>query len=183
MEALCNKLLLTGAHDILKIKYFTARITARSDDPSGPTRQDVYWRALAAYCPKVEIIEGFFLSSEKFSYLAPAAGKGFVKTIKTEEKGSDVNFAVHMLNDAWLDAYDCAVMLSNDSDMYESASLVKTHCHKRIGWFVPENPDIHVSKKLAGVMDFKRKLTNFILADSQLPPTIPGTTITKPTSW
>ena len=27
---------------------------------------------------------------------------------KTEEKGSDVNLAVHMLNDAWLNKYDVA---------------------------------------------------------------------------
>lgn len=32
-----------------------------------------------------------------------------VEVVKTEEKGSDVNLAVHLLNDAWLDVYDCAV--------------------------------------------------------------------------
>ena len=36
---------------------------------------------------------------------------------KTEEKGSAVNLAVHLLNDGWLDAYDCAVVISNDSDL------------------------------------------------------------------
>lgn len=48
-----------------------------------------------------------------------------VDIIKTEEKGSDVNLAVHLLNDGWLDAYDCAVVVSNDSDLAEAMRLVK----------------------------------------------------------
>ena len=183
LETLCDNLLLPTAHDVVKIKFFSARISARKDDPDAPTRQDVYWRALAKFCPKVEIIEGFFLSSEKFSFLAPCAGKGFVKTVKTEEKGSDVNLAVHMLNDAWMDAYDCAVMISNDSDMYESVHMLKTYCKKRIGWVFPDNSNVHLSKKLSGMMDFKRKLSTSILANSQLPAVIPGTTIRKPSNW
>ena len=30
----------------------------------------------------------------------------FAQVIKTEENGSDVNLAVHLLNDAWLNEYD-----------------------------------------------------------------------------
>lgn len=88
-----------------------------------------------------------------------------------------------MLNDAWKNEYDCAVLLSNDSDMYESASLVKTNCSKRIGWLYPDNPEVHLSKKLMGIVDFKRKITAAILTASQLPDTIPGTNITKPHVW
>ena len=33
-------------HQILKIKYFTARVSARRNDPSQPQRQDVYLRAI-----------------------------------------------------------------------------------------------------------------------------------------
>ena len=181
LEALCNNLLPSDKHEIAQIKFFSARISARKDDPDAPTRQDVYWRALKKFCPKVEIIEGFFLSSEKFSFLAPSAGKGFVKTIKTEEKGSDVNLAVHMLNDAWLNKYDCAVMLSNDSDMYESINLLKQYCHKRVGWGFPEK--VHISKKLSSIVDFKLRLTNSLLEKSQLPEIIQGSTIHKPARW
>ena len=49
----------------------------------------------------------------------------FTQVYKTEEKGSDVNLALHVLNDAWLDQYDCAVIVSNDSDLAESLRLVK----------------------------------------------------------
>ena len=183
LELLCDQVLLPSAHDILAIKYFSARISARKDDPGAPTRQDMYWKALRAFCPKVEIIEGFFLQSEKMSYLAPSAGHGFVKTIKTEEKGSDVNLAVHMLNDAWLDKYDCAVMISNDSDMYESVNLLKKYCHKRVGWCLPDNPGVHISRKLADIPDFKRKINAEVLSKSLLPNPIPGTKIHKPATW
>jgi uncharacterized LabA/DUF88 family protein len=57
--------------------------------------------------------------------------------IKTEEKGSDVNLAVHLLNDGWLDAYDCAVVVSNDSDIAEAMRLVRHHHGKRIGLITP----------------------------------------------
>ena len=37
--------------------------------------------------------------------LPRADGKGFIRVLKSEEKGSDVNLAVHLLHDAWLDKY------------------------------------------------------------------------------
>lgn len=183
LDLLCNNLLSSSKHQIIKIKYFSARISARPDDPQAPTRQDVYWRALKKHCPNIEIIEGFFLRSEKFSHLAPSAGHGIVKTVKTEEKGSDVNLAVHMLNDAWKNNYDCAVMLSNDSDMYESLRLIKSDCTKQIGWVYFDFPNVHISQKINNIIDFKLRLSNSILAKSQLPNNIPGTTICKPKSW
>jgi hypothetical protein len=36
---------------------------------------------------------------------------------KNEEKGSDVNLAVHLLDDSWRSGFDCAVIVSNDSDL------------------------------------------------------------------
>lgn len=55
-----------------------------------------------------------------------------VNIIKTEEKGSDVNLAVHPLNDGWLDAYDCAVVVSNDSDLAEAMRLVKARKERKL---------------------------------------------------
>lgn len=60
-----------------------------------------------------------------------------VEILKTEEKDSDVNIAVHLLNDAWLDAYDCAVVVSNDGDLAEALRLVKLHHRKVIGLIFP----------------------------------------------
>ena len=43
---------------------------------------------------------------------------------RPEEKGSDVNLGVHMLNDAWRDAYDIAAIVTNDTDLVEPMKLV-----------------------------------------------------------
>lgn len=56
----------------------------------------------------------------------PTLQNKWVDIIKTEEKGSDVNLAVHLLNDAWQNVYDCAVVLSNDSDLKEAITLIQT---------------------------------------------------------
>jgi uncharacterized LabA/DUF88 family protein len=55
--------------------------------------------------------------------LAPP-DKGYVRVTKTEEKGSDVNIATHLLMDAFDDAYELAVIISNDSDLLEPIKVV-----------------------------------------------------------
>jgi len=59
-----NKLcsLLLPRHTINRIKYFTARVRARRDDPGQPARQEIYFRALRTL-PNVEIIFGHFLTN------------------------------------------------------------------------------------------------------------------------
>ncbi len=127
-------LLPADRHEITKVKFFTARIDARNNDPDAPRRQDVYLRALSAYRPQVEIVFGHFLSHAAMRPYAPPA-TGWAKVTLTEEKGTDVNLAVHLLNDAWLDSYDCAVVVSNDSDLAEAMRLAKER-NKLIGWMV-----------------------------------------------
>jgi len=53
--------LLLPKNDIVGIKYFTARITARPGDPDQPVRQDTYLRALRTV-PNLSIHFGHFLS-------------------------------------------------------------------------------------------------------------------------
>ena len=104
-----------------------------------------------------------------------------VQVLRTEEKGSDVNLAVHLLNDAWLDKYDCAVVVSNDSDVAEGMRLAKEHVGKRIGLVTPGKR--RTSQVLRGVADFTRHVRLQALRDSQLPNPIPGTNLRKPMSW
>ena len=102
--------------------------------------------------------------------------------IKTEEKGSDVNLAVHLLNDAWLDAYDCAVVVSNDSDLAEAMRLVRFHHpSKIIGLISPEEG--RTSKQLKIHANFVRHIRKSALAASLLPSPILGTSIHKPAAW
>ena len=169
-------------HNILKVKYFTARVSGTSKDPSKPQRQDVYLRALQHHRPEVEVYFGHFLSHKVTVPLAqPIRGQRTAMVIRTEEKGSDVNLAVHLLNDGWLDAYDCAVIVSNDSDLAEAMRLLKHQHGKRIGLVTPGtgNP----SRQLMAHADFCRRTRPNTLQESQLPNPIPGTNIHKPACW
>ena len=112
----------------------------------------------------------------------PQRGRRTVEVVKTEEKGSDVNLAVHLVNDAWLDAYDCAAVVTNDSDIAEAMRLVKKHHPaKRIGLLLPRaGSPSHQLRKHA---DFTRPIRTGAVASSQLPDPIPGTSIRKPDTW
>ncbi len=170
-------------HGIVAVKYLTARVSATPRDPAKPQRQNVYLRALTTHRPEVEPIFGHFLTHIVQMPRAPAtANVRMVNVMKTEEKGSDVNLAVHLLNDAWLDRYDCAVVVSNDSDLSEAMRLVKHHHpQKRIGLIVPgaRRP----SQQLSALADFRRHIRTCALQNCQLPDPIPGTQLHKPATW
>ena len=174
---------LKPSHEIVRIKYFTALVSSTPQDPDKTLRQKTYLRALQSHAPEIEVHYGHFLSHEVKAPLArPAAGKTYEIIIKTEEKGSDVNLAVHLLNDAWLDHYDCAVVVSNDSDLAEAMRLVRLHHpSKSIGLISPEQG--RTSKQLKIHANFVRAIRKSVLASCQLPSPIPGTTLCKPESW
>lgn len=180
-------LLLKPENQILSIKYFTALVTGKID-PDQPIRQKTFIRALEKYIPEISVYYGEFLSHNVMQPLACPIDKTcfgkpikFANIIKTEEKGSDVNLALHLLNDAWLDLYDCAVVVSNDSDLAESLKLVKTQHKKIIGLVTPS--DTHPSRELMQYATFNKRIRKGLLAASQLPSPIPGTTIRKPKVW
>ena len=134
-----------------------------------------------SYIPEVEIYYGHFLEHTVNMPLANPNGKNrFVDVIKREEKGSDVNLAVHFLNDAWLNRYDCGVIISNDSDLAESVKLVRSQTTKKIGII---SPFPRVSKELKQHSHFQRTIRKNVLASCQLPEKIPNTNITKPQQW
>ena len=181
LPALCEKI-LQGHHDILMVKYFTARVSATPTDPSKPQRQDVYLRALRHHRTEVEVYFGHFLSHKIRAPLAhPAGRERTAEVIRTEEKGSDVNLAVHLLNDGWLDAYDCAAVVSNDSDIAEAMRLVRQYHGKRIGLVTPAKG--RPSRQLMAHTDFARPIRSGALRLSQLPDPIPGTNTREPARW
>jgi uncharacterized LabA/DUF88 family protein len=179
------KSVLDQKHSILLIKYFTALVSSPPNDPQKTTRQQVYLRALKTYIPEIEVYYGHFLSNPiRAPLVNPTSSQKFADVIKTEEKGSDVNLAVHLLNDAWLNKYDCAIVVSNDSDLAESMRLVREQHHKIMGLFVPGFPkDRSISRELKRYANFVRPIRPETLNASQLPDPIPGTNVHKPKSW
>jgi len=92
--------------------------------------------------------------------------------------------AIHALNDAWLDHYDCAVIVSNDRDLTESLRLIKEQNKKMVGLIFPSmDKNRHPSKALAQHADFTKIILKSTLIDCQLPNPIPGTNISKPIDW
>ena len=117
LGALFAKLL--PGNDIHRIRYFTARIKPRPDDPQAPARQDAYLTALRSI-PRLTVHLGHFLETTPRMRLAsppPPPAAQTVQVIKTEEKGSDVNLASFMLTDAYDGDCQMAVVVTNDSDL------------------------------------------------------------------
>jgi len=180
-----NKLceLLLPKHTIHRIEYFTARVTARSGDPGQPTRQQIFLRALATL-PNVEIIFGHFLSSEALMPLAQLkfGKREYAKVIKTEEKGSDVNLATHLVRDAFRNEFDAAVLITNDSDLKEPVRIVRRELGFPVGILNPHN---RASRTLAEEASFVKQIRKGVLKNSQFPRTLHDRhgVITKPKSW
>ncbi|HAT1821256.1 NYN domain-containing protein [Legionella pneumophila serogroup 1] len=175
--------LLDSSHQIDKIKYYTAHISSRNDNDSSRARQRYYLNALEKYIPEIEIYYGHYLT-HKINAKVVNPPPEFIQVYKTEEKGSDVNLALHVLNDAWLDLYDCAVIVSNDSDLAESLRLVKRQTDKLIGVVFPSSDHKRrPSRELVQYADFIKPIRKNALKNSQLPDQIPGTDIHKPEQW
>jgi uncharacterized LabA/DUF88 family protein len=174
--------LLQKHNQIVEIKYFTALVSGIFDHRQ-PIRQKTYIRAIQSYIKELHVYYGHFLTHQVSAPKAPLANPPkFSKVYKTEEKGSDVNLAVHLLNDAWLDKYDCAVIISNDSDLAESLRLIRSQTNKKLGIISPiikGHPSIELQKHV----HFVKKIRRGVLKISQLPNPIPGTTIRKPKTW
>ncbi len=174
--------MLEDKHEIVTIKYFTTEVLEREHDPSVLIRQQSYIRALEKTIPEFNAYYGRFLENEKQMRRADNPKKS-VMVIRTEEKQSDVNLCVHLVNDAWRDGYyDCAVIVSNDTDMVGGMKMMKEcHSKKKRGLITP--PKYTVSKSLKDYADFSIKISRQQLKNAQLPERIPDSNIYKPPQW
>ena len=149
------------------IRYFTARVKADPLDPDQRIRQEVYLRALRA-CGNVRIHFGHFTSH---IVALPRAGstKGkmrFTRVIRTEEKGSDVNLATHLVNDAHVGSFDVAIVVTNDSDLVEPIRIVTQGVGLPVGLL---NPCDQPAGGLKRVATFYTVLRPTILRKAQFP--------------
>jgi uncharacterized LabA/DUF88 family protein len=174
--------LLLPNDQIQTIKYFTALLKARPKDPDQPRRQQTFLRALRTI-PNLEIIEGTFLSHHIDMPLAPP-NKGFARVVKTEEKGSDVNLATHLLVDGFRNRYELAVVVSNDSDLVLPIRTVMQELGKPVGVLAPVRHG-HPSYELTRNATFFKKIRDTVLAKSQFASTLTDAqgSIHKPSSW
>lgn len=106
LRSMCRRLLSAQQHLDL-VRYFTTRIR---NNPAQHSRQQTYIDALLAR-GAVEIDYGHFLSQSARCRTCGATWR------RNEEKKTDVNIAVRLLEDAFDDLFDVAIIVSGDSDL------------------------------------------------------------------
>jgi uncharacterized LabA/DUF88 family protein len=177
-------------NQIIGTKYFTAKVTALPDNPDQPIRQMMFWRALRTL-PNLEIIEGDFRTRKVMAAVVNPP-PNFMQVFKTEEKGSDVNLAAHLLMDGFRNRYECAIVVSGDSDLVTPIRMVRDELKKPIGVLNPQRlsgPNCRPERKSAGLQHaalfYKKGVSWAQLQASQFPPTMTDAhgTFTKPASW
>ena len=174
---------LLGPDDrIDKARYFTARVKARNGNADAARDQQIYLSALATL-PEIEIHYGRFLAKTKTRPLV-SPPFSFVEVHDTEEKGSDVNLASHLLFDAWQGRMDTALILSQDTDLLEPMRLLSQEIKMPIGlvWLDNNQP----GKNHRNVVSFIRHATPARLSSAQFPTRLMGKNghiIEKPFNW
>lgn len=177
-------------NQIIGTKYFTAKVRALPANPGQPTRQLFFWRALRTL-PDLEIIEGDFRTREVMAAVV-SPPPSFVKVFKTEEKGSDVNLAAHLLLDGFRNHYDCAIVVSGDSDLVTPIRMVRDELRKPVGVLNPQRlsgPNCRPPRKNAGLQHaasfYQNGVTWAQLLAAQFPPTLTDAhgSFHKPATW
>ena len=105
-----------------------------------------------------------------------------VKASKPEEKRTDVNIACHLLNDAWKDLFDAAIIISNDSDLMEPIRMVIKERGKPVYVMSPQIGK-RVAEDLTKHATGTRHMRTSMLRGCLLPDNIPGTNIRRPIVW
>jgi len=177
-------------NQIVATKYFSAQVSALPRDPDQPTRQMIFWRALRTL-PQFEIILGDF-RTRKVRAAVVSPPPNFIEVFKTEEKGSDVNLASHLLMDGFRAVYDCAIIVSGDSDLVTPIRMVRDELKKPVGVLNPQRlsgPSRRPERKSAGLQQaasfYQKGVTWAQLQSAQFPSTMNDThgAFTKPSTW
>jgi hypothetical protein len=177
---------LLRRHDsIHKIRYFTA---LSSSGMSGD--QMAYLRAIETL-PLVNVVLGRYKTkSVKCRVSPPLCSLQPANRIFSipEEKRTDVNIAISMLDDAYQNLCDHLIVVSGDSDLVPAVNMVKFRFPtKLVTVYVPtRNPIRGAAVELRAAADKNRDLPLNLLKLAQLPASISdgsGGFITKPASW
>ena len=179
LGALCRRMLPNDA--IQSIAYFTAIVSARSHDPDLPMRQQMYLRALRTI-GNLKVVKGHFLTHSCRMVLTGSNPPQKVWVDKTEEKGSDVNIASHLLRDGFKSAFEVAVLITNDSDLVEPVRIVRRELGLPVGIL---NPHQHHSAGLRAEATFMKRIRQSDVAACQFPNSMNDATgqFHKPAAW
>ena len=171
------------------VHYFTARAGGADKEP-----QSAYLEALET-TPLVEVHLGNFKRREIRCRVQACGHTGNRHFGKYEEKHTDVNIALRMLDDAHQDLCDQLVLVTGDSDLVPAIELVKRRFpEKGVAVYVPVNGDSSTRAKnarrnkvrqLSQVSDSAKPLPPEMIRGSQFPATLTHETetIQRPAGW
>lgn len=183
LAALAQRL-LRDDDTVNRIRYFTARIDSRGD-PQAPQRQETYLRALRTI-PNLSIDYGQFKTRTKMQRLAnpPASGPKRVEVLVTEEKGSDVNLATHLLWDAFNGDGSASLVTSGDTDLVRPIEVVARRLNRMVG-VINGTLKAAPTRELASVTSWVKRLRVGVLRDSQFPEILYDSTgaFRRPATW
>lgn len=199
MKALADTIVPAGT-EVSRVNYYTAPVSGKVDH-NAPQRQQKLLAALRTV-PQISIHNGRFLYTEKWAALAepPRAKPGsygwtlppptLVFVAKTEEKGSDVNLGAHLVRDAFIDAFDVAYVITDDTDLVEPIRIVTAEAKKKVCIVAPYRSRDKTrpvpAPSLEKVASFKHYIDDAELAASQFPAIVHRQgkkSITKPETW
>lgn len=172
--------LLRNNDDICRIHYFTALVT-------GPTlpNQQVYLRALETL-PLVNIVLGNYKAKRVACTVTACTHAGNRRFRTVEEKRTDVNIAVQMMEDAYENRCDQFILVSGDSDLVPAVTRVRNLGKKVIVYIPARDPTRGAAVELRAAADSSKTLPLNLLQHSLFPATMPdgaGGTLTKPATW
>ncbi len=173
VRGVCEALLKPGQHLSL-VRYFTANVR---DNPQKVERQATYLDALRAR-GKLEIDLGLFQTK---TMACRSCGNEWRTH---DEKRTDVNLAVRVLNDAHDDRFDTALIVSADSDLVPIAhSIRKRFPTKRV---VAAAPPRRWSNALAEAAHAAIRVSRVSIRANPLPDpviTLGGVYLRAPEGW
>lgn len=169
--------LLRPDQELVRTKYFTTLVSATPEDPEKSRRQVAYLEALGTL-GEFDIFYGHYLQKQMKCFKCGA------NWATHEEKMTDVNIAVEMLNDAYEDAFDTALLVSGDSDLTGPVTTIRRKFPRKwvVVAFPPERHSDQLRKAAHRTLTIGRKK----LADSQFPDEVykaGGFVLRRPESW
>lgn len=171
---------LLRPHDrIQTIKFFTSLVHP------GPhrLRRDTLLKALRTCAPIVEVILGRF----KMKRVACPNCTGLGLKVP-EEKRTDVNIGIHMIDDAYRDLCEHQVIVSGDSDLVPAIRMVRQRFPdiKTTVYIPARTRQRAAASELRQAAHRSRQVPLQLLPVAQLPARVPdgaGGFIEKPTEW
>ncbi len=164
---------LSRNEQLIQIKYFSAIFEA---NPQKANRHRRYIKVLKD--KKIKVILGKFKHKDLYCKRCHRNYRS------TEEKRTDVNIALHILQDAYKNRYDTIILVSGDTDLIPAIKMLKADFPtKKIGVIFPYG---RKNLELANQVHFNKKIKIIDMEIAILPDAYnlrDGKVLTLPEEW